>query len=149
MNSIFAIVLRKFVLVFFDDILIYSSDWPSHLRHLQHVLSILRQHTLFAKFSKCSFGQTHIEYLGHIVSQEGVRMDDKKVQAVLQWPVPSSLRQLRAFLRLASYYHKFIRHFAVVAAPLTDLLKHDDFLWSDRSIEAFHLLKQALDQHQS
>jgi len=146
MNSIFAPVLRKFVLVFFDDILIYSSDWPSHLQHLQHVLSILRQHTLFVKFFKCDFSQTHIEYLGHIVSQEGVKMDDKKVQVVLQWPVPSSLRQLRAFLGLASYYRKFIRHFAVVAAPLTDLLKKDAFLWSDRSIEAFHLLKQALAQ---
>ena len=141
MNSIFAPVLRKFALVFFDDILIYSSDWLSHLQHLQHVLFILRQHTLFAKFSKCAFGQTHIEYLGYIVSQERVRMDDKKVQAVLQWLVPSSLCQLRAFLGLASYYRKFIRHFAVVAAPLTDLLKKDAFLWSDRSTEAFHLLK--------
>jgi len=127
MNFIFAPVLRKFVLVFFDDILIYSSDWPFHLQHFAACFIHSSSTYLVCQIFKCVFGQTHIEYLGHIVSQEGVRMDDKKVQAVLQCPVPSSLSQLRAFLRLANYYHKFIRHFAVVAAPLTDLLKKGCF----------------------
>jgi len=146
MNSIFAKVLRKFVLVFFDDILVYILDWKTHIQHLRQVLELLRKHTLFAKLSKCSFGQTQMEYLRHVVSRDGVKVDSTKIQAVTHWPIPSSIRQLRAFLELASYYRKFIRHFAVVTAPLTDLLKKDGFKWSDRATATFRQLQQALAQ---
>jgi len=88
MNSIFAEVLRKFVLVFFDDILVYSPDWYSHIQHLMHVLAILRNHTLFVKLSMCAFGQTQIGSLGRVVSREGVKVDDNKIQVVKQWPIP-------------------------------------------------------------
>jgi len=146
MNSIFEEVLRKFVLVFFYDILVYSLDWSTHMQHLRYVLDLLRKHTLFTKLSKCAFGQTQMEYLGHVVSRDGVKVDNSKIQAVTQWPIPSSIRQLRAFLGLASYYGKFIRHFAVVAAPLTDLLAKDGFKWSDQTTTTFRQLQQALAQ---
>jgi len=146
MNSIFAEVLRKFALVFFDDILVYSPDWNSHIQHLMHVLAVLRNHTLFVKLSKCAFGQTHIDYLGHVVSREGVKVDDNKIQAVKQGPIPSLIRKLQTFLGLASYYRKFIRHFAAMAVPLTDLLKNGAFKWSNRATKAFLNLKQALAQ---
>jgi len=87
--------------------------------------------------------QTQIDYLGHVMSKERVKLDDNKIQAVKQWPIPSSIRQIWALLGLARYYLKFIRHFAVVAVPLTDLLKKNAFKWSDRAIEAFLNLEQA------
>jgi len=104
MNSIFAAALRKFVLVFFDDILVYSLNQQSHLTHLLQVFMILQEHVLFAKFSKCSFGKKEIEYLGHVVSKEGVWVDESKIEAVKQWPTPTHVKQLRALLGLASYY---------------------------------------------
>ena len=106
----------------------------------------MRQHSLFAKLSKCSFGQSQIDYLGHVVSREGVRVDDSKVAAIQQWPPPSSVKQLRGFLGLASYYRKFIKGFAMLAAPLTDLLKKDTFLWTEQAHQAFLTLKTALTQ---
>lgn len=101
MNQIFSFATRKYVLVFFDDILIYSLSWADHLMHLEMVLSTLQEHKLFAKFSKCSFGLQEVEYLGHIVSVNGVAMDNSKVQAIVDWPVPNSLKQLQGFLGLS------------------------------------------------
>lgn len=123
MNSLFQTCLRRFVLVFFDDILVYSKDWESHLSHLQQVLQLLQDNQVFVKFSKCSFGVSTIEYLGHIISDAGVSLVDSKLQAILSWPVPKSLRALRGFLGLTGYYRKFIRHYGMIAAPLTQLLK--------------------------
>ncbi|XP_025635201.2 uncharacterized protein [Arachis hypogaea] len=144
MNAIFSEVLRKFVLVFFDDILVYSADWQSHLHHLVYVLRVLKHHSLFAKLSKCSFGKTQVEYLGHVVSLEGVRVDDSKIEAIRCWPIPTSVKKLRAFLGLASYYRKFICNFATLAAPLTDLLRKEGFVWSPSASDAFVTLKEAL-----
>ncbi|KAF0903441.1 hypothetical protein E2562_027864, partial [Oryza meyeriana var. granulata] len=106
MNDVLRAFLRRFVLVFFDDILIYSSTWADHLRHLRAVLLVLRQHRLFVKRSKCAFGVDSISYLGHIISEAGVAMDPAKVQAVLDWPQPRSARAVRGFLGLAGYYRK-------------------------------------------
>jgi len=146
MNNIFKDYLRKFVLVFFDDILVYSSSWSNHLLRLNLVLQLLQQHQLYAKLSKCSFGLQPVDYLGHTVSGQGVAMDKSKVQAVLHWPVPQNIKQLRAFLGLTGYYRKFIKSYAVIAAPLTDLLKKDKFLWGMDATEAFSMLKTALTQ---
>jgi len=104
----------------------------------------MQRHFLFAKLSKCSFGQTQIDYLGHVVSRDGVKVDETKIQAIKQWSVPTSIKQLRAFLGLASYYRKFIRNFAMLAAPLTDLLKKDAFHWSTKSQQTFDSLKTTL-----
>jgi len=146
MNSIFAAFMRKFVLVFFDDILIYSPSWTTHLDHFSQVLQLMKKHSLFAKLSKCSFGQTKIKYLGYVVTQKGVQVDDSKILAIKQWPMPTSVKKLRAFLGLASYYRRFIKGFALLAAPLTDLLKKDAFPWSEQVEAKFLHLKSVLTQ---
>jgi len=140
MNDALLPYLRRFVLVFFDDILIYSSSWTNHLRHVRTVLRTLQDHQLFLKRSKCAFGQSSVAYLGHVISEEGVAMDKQKVQAVLDWPVPKSARAVCSFLGLAGYYRRFIRDFGVIAAPLTALLK-EGFRWNDDAERAFRALQ--------
>jgi hypothetical protein len=141
MNDVLRPYLRHFVLVFFDDILIYRETWPDHLRHAHTVFTILHQHRLIVKRSKCSFSVESISYLGHTISATGVAMDPTKVQAVAEWPQPSSARAVRGFLGLAGYYRKFVREFGVVAAPLTTLLHKDGFSWSPEAAAAFTILK--------
>jgi len=101
----------------------------------------MQRHSLFAKLSKFSFDQTQIDYLGYVVSRDGVKVDETKIQAIKQWVVPTSIKQLRACLGLSSYYHKFIRNFAMLASPLTDLLKKDAFHWFTKSQQPFDSLK--------
>lgn len=144
MNKVFQSVLRKFVLVFFDDILVYSSTWSAHLQHLARVLQTLRQHVLFVKLSKCFFGMTQVDYLGHTISRQGVAMEKNKIEAVLAWQHPTNVKQLRGFLGLNGYCRRFIKGYAALAAPLFNLLKKDDFLWSPATEAAFVQLKQAI-----
>jgi len=141
MNHVFRGMLRKFVLVFFDDILVYSSSWLLHLEHLHIVLETLQQECLFAKASKCMFATTSIDYLGHHISAAGVEMDPSKVSAVIDWPQPTSLTQLKGFLGLTGYYRKFVKGYASIAAPLTDLAKKDAFRWTTTADQAFNDLK--------
>lgn len=105
---------------------------------------MLREHKLFLKRSKCSFGEPTVAYLGHVISEKGVAMDTSKVQAILDWPLPSSVRALRGFLGLAGYYRRFIRDFGSIAAPLTALLKKEAFQWSSAAEVAFKELQRAL-----
>jgi hypothetical protein len=144
MNDVLRPFLRRFVLVFFDDILIYSASWADHLRHLQAVFTILQQHRLFVKCSKCAFGERSIAYLGHVISDAGVAMDPVKVQAISAWPQPRSARAVQGFLGLAGYYRKFVQNYGSIAAPLTALLKKDDFSWNDKAAAAFQALKAAV-----
>ena len=97
MNDILQPFLRKFVLVFLDDILIYSPTWEAHLDHLRKVLEQLRAHQFYLKTSKCSFAQTEIEYLGHVISQQGVATNPTKTSAMLNWPTPTTVTELRGF----------------------------------------------------
>ena len=127
MNAILQPFLHKFVLVFFDDILIYSRTWADHLRHIRAVLSELQRQQLFLKRAKCAFASTSVAYLGHVISEAGVAMDPAKVQAILDWPVPRSAQAVRGFLGLAGYYRKFVHNYGTVAAPLTALLKKEGF----------------------
>ncbi|KAL4318769.1 hypothetical protein GQ457_18G015560 [Hibiscus cannabinus] len=144
MNSIFRPYLRKFVLVFFYDILIYSPDWSMHLAHVRTTFAILRQHQFFVKLNKCAFGQHELEYLGHIVTPHGVKVDQKKIRDVLSWPKPTNISELRGFLGLTGYYRKFVRDYGILALPLTNLLKKGQFHWSAAAEAAFETLKKAM-----
>lgn len=142
MNDTLKSVLRKFVLVFFDDILIYSPDYTSHLDHISQVLTLLSKHQWYVKLSKCSFAQQQLTYLGHTISAAGVHTDKSKIQEVLNWKVPTTVKKLRGFLGLAGYYRKFVRGFGVISKPLTNLLRKGvPFTWTDATETAFQNLK--------
>jgi len=144
MNTMFQEFLRKFVLIFFDDILVYSTCLADHLVHLYQVLSTLRTHSLFAKKSKCYFGVTRVEYLGHFITEEGVTTNPAKIIAVQQWALPQSVKQLRGFLGLAGYYRRFVNQYSTIAKPLHDMLKKDGFSWPEEAKCAFQKLKTQL-----
>lgn len=152
MNSVLSQFLRKFALVFFDDILIYSSNLNDHLSHLRSVLEVLRtnklyakmSNKLYAKMSKCSFAQKEVEYLGNIISKSGVATDPQKLSVIRKWPLPANITQLRAFLGLTGYYRRFIKGYEVICRPLYNALKKDAFTWSAEQEEAFKTLKQAM-----
>jgi hypothetical protein len=144
MNDLLRPYLRRFVLVFFDDILIYSRCLSDHLRHLRLILDLLSLNQFFAKFSKCAFAVEKVDYLGHVISSNGVTPDPDKIQAILDWPVPRSLTTLRGFLGLTGFYRRFVRHYASLAAPLTDLLRSTRFLWSTDTEFAFTTLKKKM-----
>lgn len=144
MNDILQPFLRKFVLVFLDDILIYSPTWEAHLDHLREVLLQLRKHKFYLKSSKCSFAQTQIEHLGHVISRDGVATDSTKTAAMLQWPTPTTTTELRGFLGLTGYYRRFVKNYGIVAKPLTNLLKKNQFSWSPAADQAFYNLKQLM-----
>ncbi|KZV13985.1 hypothetical protein F511_44661 [Dorcoceras hygrometricum] len=144
MNEVLRPFLRKFVLVFLDDILIFSREWNEHLVHLKQVLEVLLEHQLVLNKKKCELGLQQIEYLGHIVTGEGVTMDPRKVTAVKNWPKPATLKGLKGFLGLTGYYRKFVKDYGKIARPLTDLLKKDSFGWNDEAQTAFDKLKEVL-----
>jgi hypothetical protein len=144
MNDTLQDFIRVFMLVFFDDILIFSISWSEHLQHVRAVLQRLREHHLAVKRSKCSFGTTSVGYLGHIISAQGVAMDAEKVEAVRAWPPLRTVHAVRGFLDLIGYYRIFIRSYDEIAAPLTQLLKKEAFSWSLAAAAAFEALKVAL-----
>jgi hypothetical protein len=123
MNTTLKPLLRKCIIVFFDDILVYSSFFEQHLVHLRQVFDLLAKDQWLIKLSKCKFAQESISYLGHVISSQGVGTDPSKIESIQQWPQPTDAKQLRSFLGLVGYYHKFVQHFAVLARPLNDLLK--------------------------
>jgi len=144
MNDIFRPYLRKFVLVFFDDILIYSRNIGEHQQHLRIVLSVLMDNCFVANQSKCKFSCAQIDYLGHVISGEGVAVDPEKVRCILEWPEPKNVKGVRGFLGLTGYYRKFIKDYGKVAKPLTELTKKDNFSWNQDAVKAFNKMKKIM-----
>jgi hypothetical protein len=146
MNDIFREWLDDFVVVYIDDILIYSGSLEEHEEHLRKMFQRLKENKLYAKFEKCEFRVTEVDFLGHRITQEGLKMDDHKVKAILDWESPKSVPALKSFLGLASYYQKFIKNFAKIAAPLTNLLKKSavTYEWEEACNETFETLKGIL-----
>ncbi|KAG7671663.1 hypothetical protein KSW81_003791 [Nannochloris sp. 'desiccata'] len=145
MNSIFADSMEKFLVVYLDDILIFSKTAEEHDKHIRYVLDRLREHQLHAGLQKCRFFQTEIEFVGYLLTAEGIHMLPKKVDAILNWPVPTTASQVKSFLGLATFYRHFVEHFAHKAIPLYQITrKNQIFTWLPRHQEAFEQLKLAL-----
>ena len=137
MNSIFKPFLTKFVLVFFDDILIYRKSLEKHVQDVERVLELLKEQQLYAKPSKCFFGVKEVEYLGHIVSHEGVNVYPNKIKVMLDWSIPKTLKNITGFLGLTGYYCKFFQNYGIIETPLTTLSKKDAFFWTPEATQAF------------
>ncbi|KAA3474290.1 Transposon Ty3-I Gag-Pol polyprotein [Gossypium australe] len=136
---------HRFVVVFIDDILIYSQDEIEHAEHLRIVLQTLPDKKLYAKFSKCEFWLCEVSFLGDIVSASGIRVDPSKISAILEWKPPKNMSEVRSFLGFAGYYQRFVKGFSMIATPLTKLLQKDvKFEWSDKCSKSFNQLKTLL-----
>ncbi|GJV57045.1 putative reverse transcriptase domain-containing protein [Tanacetum coccineum] len=145
MNRVCKPYLDKFMIVFIDDILIYSKTKEEHSEHLKIILDLLKKEKLFAKFSKCDFCLESVQFLGHVINREGVHVDPAKIEAIKNWPVPTSPTEVRQFIGLASYYRRFIEGFSLIAKPLTKLTqKNKKFEWGADEDEAFQKLKKDL-----
>ncbi|KAA0052401.1 pol protein [Cucumis melo var. makuwa] len=145
MNRVFKDFLDSFVIVFIDDILIYSKTEAEHEEHLHQVLETLRANKLYAKFSKCEFWLKKVTFLGHVVSSEGVSVDPAKIETVTNWPRPSTVSEIRSFLGLVDYYRRFVEDFSRIASPMTQLTrKGTPFVWSPACDSSFQELKQKL-----
>ncbi|GJP38824.1 hypothetical protein CLOM_g23232 [Closterium sp. NIES-68] len=142
MNEVFRPLLDKCVIVYLDDILIYSTTREQHLKDLEAVFSLLQQHRLITKGSKCEFLKQELEFLGHVISIDGVKIDPKKIATIQDWKPPANLRELQSFLGFVNYVRQFIPNMAGVTSPLTDLLKKDKFYeWGGEQQAAFDQLK--------
>jgi hypothetical protein len=145
MNKVFMEYLDRFIIVFIDDILVFSKTMEEHEEHLRLVLEKLRSNHLYAKFSKCEFWLTEIAFLGHVISAGGVLVDPGKVKDVLNWIPPTTVSEIRSFLRLAGYYRRFIKDFSKIAKPMTKQLeKNKAFEWTKECQASFEELKKRL-----
>lgn len=146
MNVVFRPYLMKFILIFFDDILVYSCDSTTHKQHLRATFLKLQEHQLYLKKSKCVFRTDKVNYLGHVIQKGGVVTDSQKITVVVDWPIPVNNKQLRSFLGLAGYYKRFIGNYRVISKPFTELLKKEGFKWNEKAIAAFEEVKTTLIQ---
>ncbi|GKG05771.1 putative reverse transcriptase domain-containing protein, partial [Tanacetum coccineum] len=145
MNRVCKPHLDKFVIVFIDDILIYSKSKQEHGKHLKIILELLKKEELYAKFSKCEFWIPKVQFLGHVIDSEGIHVDPAKIESIKDWTSPKSPIEIRQFLGLVGYYRRFIEGFSKIAKPMTKLTqKKVKFEWGDKQEEAFQLLKQKL-----
>ena len=145
MNRVFQPYLDQFVVVFIDNIPVYSKDAQEHEQHLRIVLQILREKQLFAKLSKCDFWLKEVPFLGHIVFAEGIRVNPAKIEAVMSWKPHRNVTEVRSFLGLAGYYRRFVKGFSVIASSLTKLLRKGvKFEWDDKCQLSFEQLQKIL-----
>ena len=145
MHRVFRPYLDQFIIVFIDDILVYSRSEDDHSRHLRVTLQTLKDNRLYAKFSKCDFWTDRIQFLGHVVSAEGIAVDPSKVEVVRAWPTPTTVTEIRSFLGLAGYYRRYVEGFSRIALPLTRLTQKDiPFRWTEECSNASRRLNQEL-----
>ena len=145
MNRVLHPYLDKFVIVFIDDILVYSKNEEEHAMHLRIALQTLREKELYAKFSKCEFWLNEVGFLGHLISGKGVYVDPKKIESIMNWEQPKNVTEIRSFLGFAGYYRRFVQDFSLIAAPLTRLTRKDvKFVWDDKCVKGFQELKAKL-----
>ena len=145
MNHVLRAFIGKFVVVYFDDILIYSKNLDDHLIHLKYVLDVLRKERLFANLKKYTFCTDKLVFLGFVVSARGIQVDEEKVRAIQDWPSPTSVSKVRRFHRLASFYQRFVKDFSSIAAPITEVIKKDvGFKWGEEQEKAFQVIKEKL-----
>ncbi|GJR42478.1 putative nucleotidyltransferase, ribonuclease H [Tanacetum coccineum] len=145
MNKLFHPFLDKFVVAYLDDIVVYSHTLEEHVLHLKHVFQVLRDNELYLKLEKCSFAQDEVEFLGHKIKDGGLMMDGAKIKAIQDWEPPTKVTELRSFLGLVNYYHRFIMGYSAIASPLTDLLKKNKaWMWDEECQAAFESLNKAV-----
>ncbi|XP_021975042.1 uncharacterized protein LOC110870148 [Helianthus annuus] len=144
MNQLLRPFIGKFVVVYFNDILIYSASFSDHVVHVRQVLALLRRDRFYAATKKCVFMTPNVLFLGYVISGDGIQVDESKVAAVQNWPTPTTITEVRNFHGLASFYRRFIPHFSSIMAPVTDCMKGKTFLWTDEAELAFQVLKEKL-----
>ena len=147
MDNLLCLFTNSFVVIYMDDILIFSRSWEGHLQHIQQVLNTLRQHQLYANLEKCSFGMTQIQYLSYIVDEHGVHVDPAKIQVIRDWPTPTTLTELRSFLGLANFYHRFMLGFSHIDWALSQVTKGGGkakFVWIESQQKEVEELKHHL-----
>lgn len=144
MNQALRPFIGRFVVVYFDDILIFSSSLDEHASHLRQVLHVLRTEKLFAAQHKCEFGVSQVLFLGYIVSDQGLSVDQSKIEAVRSWPTPTTISEVRSFHGLASFYRRFVHHFSSIMAPITNCMREGKFVWTLEASKAFTDIKEKL-----
>ncbi|KAK1595408.1 hypothetical protein QYE76_018523 [Lolium multiflorum] len=145
MNEVLRAFIGRFVVVYFDDILIYSKSLEEHLDHLRAVFNALRDARLYGNLEKCTFCTNRVAFLGYVVTAQGIEVDPAKIEAIENWPQPKTVTQVRSFLGLAGFYRRFVKDFGSIAAPLNELTKKDvPFVWGDAQQDAFMILKDKL-----
>ncbi|KAA0054966.1 transposon Ty3-I Gag-Pol polyprotein isoform X1 [Cucumis melo var. makuwa] len=144
MNKVLHPFLNKFIIVYFDDILVFSKTYDQHLQHIDQLFQVLNHNELYVNLKKCIFCSNEIAFLGFIIRKDHVLMDEKKVEAIKNWSTPTTVIQVQAFLGLASFYRKFIQNCSSIAAPITDCLKKGAFEWGPKQQDSFNLLKESL-----
>ena len=145
MNHILRAYIGKFVVVYFDDILVYSKSLDEHVTHLKAIFDVLRKEKLYANIKKCTFCTNKITFLGYVVNDKGIHVDQEKVKVIREWPKPTSVSDVKSFHGLASFYRRFIKDFSTIAAPITECIKKNmGFRWGEKQDDAFNLLKDKL-----
>ena len=144
MTQVLKPFMGKFLVMYFDDILIYSKSRKQHLDHLTQVCTILGKESLYGNLKKCYFFTDKVVFLGFIVSFEGVSSNPQKVQAIVEWPEPKNIHEIRSFHGLASFYCQFIKGFSTIMSPITDCMKQGEFVWTKTVAKAFNEVKQKM-----
>ena len=145
MNHVLRAFIGKFVVVYFNNILIYINNLDDHLIHLKYILDVLQKERLFANLKKCTFCTDELMFLGFVVSARGIQVDEEKVRAIQDWPSPTSVSKVRSFHGLASFYLRFVKDFSSIATPIIEVIKKDvGFKWGEEQEKAFQFIKEKL-----